>query len=90
MGNIPRILPKDCNAVIKKANWTVPEIFGFIQKNGPVEESEMFRVFNMGIGFVLIVAPDFAQSIKKKLTRWGQKVYRIGTISTGTGKVILK
>ncbi len=90
VGNIPRVLPKDCNAVIKKTSWPVPDIFGFIQKAGPVEESEMFRVFNMGIGFVLIVAPDFAQSIKKKLTRWGEKVYRIGTISAGTGKVVLK
>jgi phosphoribosylformylglycinamidine cyclo-ligase len=50
----------------------------------------MFRVFNMGIGFVLIVAEDFADSITKKLARLGEKVYRIGRIATGTGKVILK
>jgi phosphoribosylformylglycinamidine cyclo-ligase len=90
LGNIPRVLPKDCNAVIKKSSWPVPKIFKFLQKAGPVEEPEMFRVFNMGIGFVLIVAEDFAHSITKKLSHFGEKVYRIGRITTGTGKVILK
>ncbi len=89
-GNIPRVLPKDCNAVIKKSTWPVHKIFAFLQKTGPVEEKEMFRVFNMGIGFVLIVAEDFANSIAKKLTRLGEKVYTIGRITTGTGKVLFK
>ena len=89
-GNIPRVLPRTCNAVIKKASWPKHKIFTFLQKTGPVEEAEMFRVFNMGIGFVLIVAEDFADSIKKKLTRYGEKVYKIGRITTGTGRVILK
>ena len=89
-GNIPRVLPKDCDAVIKKSNWPKHKIFTFLQGAGPVEEAEMFRVFNMGIGFVLIVAEDFANSIKKKLTKYGEQVYKIGRITTGTGKVILK
>ncbi|HEW79373.1 MAG TPA: phosphoribosylformylglycinamidine cyclo-ligase [Phycisphaerales bacterium] len=90
VGNIPRVLPKDCNAMIRKASWPKHKIFDFLQKKGPVEEDEMFRVFNMGIGFVLIVAEDFADSIKKKLTRYGEKVYKIGKITAGTGKVIIK
>jgi phosphoribosylformylglycinamidine cyclo-ligase len=90
VGNIPRVLPKDCNAVIKKSSWPMPKIFAFLQKIGPVEENEMFKVFNMGIGFVLIVAEDFANSIAKKLSRFGEKAYRIGRITTGTGKVALK
>lgn len=90
VGNIPRVLPKDCNAVIKKLSWPVPKIFTFLQAQGPVDEAEMFRVFNMGIGFVLIVAEDFAHSIIKKLSRFGEKVYKIGRITTGTGKVALK
>ena len=90
VGNIPRVLPKDCNAVIKKSSWPQHKIFGFLQKKGPVEEAEMYRVFNMGIGFVLIVAEDFADSIKQKLTRYGEKVFKIGRITTGTGKVVLK
>ena len=89
-GNIPRVLPKDCDAVIKKSSWPRRKIFTFLQKAGPVEEAEMFRVFNMGIGFVLIVAEDFANSIKKKLTKYGEQVCKIGRITTGTGKVILK
>ena len=89
-GNIRRELPKDCDAVIKKSSWPRHKIFEFVQEAGPVEEEEMFKVFNMGIGFVLIVAEDFAASIKKKLTRYGEKVYRIGRITTGTGKVVLK
>jgi phosphoribosylformylglycinamidine cyclo-ligase len=89
-GNVPRILPKDCNAVIKKSSWPAPKIFPFLQAKGPVEEEEMFRVFNMGIGFVLIVAEDFANSIAAKLRKSGEKVYKIGRIVTGTGKVVLK
>ena len=90
VGNIPRVLPKDCNATIKKSSWPKHKIFTFLQNSGPVEEEEMFRVFNMGIGFVLIVSEDFADSIAKKLTRYGEKVYIIGRVTTGTGKVILK
>jgi len=89
-GNVPRVLPKDCDAAIKKSSWPVPKMFTFLQEKGPVEEDEMFRVFNMGIGFVIIVAEDFANSIIKKLTMYGEKVYNIGRITTGTGKVVLK
>jgi len=90
VGNIPRVLPKDCNAVIKKSSWPKHKVFTFLQKAGPVEEEEMFRVFNMGIGFVLIVSEDFANSIAKKLSRYGEQVYKIGRITTGTGNVVLK
>lgn len=90
VGNIPRILPGDCDAVITKKSWSVPKIFSFLQKQEPVKEEEMFRVFNMGIGFVLIVSEDFAHSIQKKLTKSGEKVYRIGRITSGKGKVVFK
>jgi len=90
VGNIPRVLPKDCNAVIKKSRWPKHKIFQFLQNAGPVEEEEMYRVFNMGIGFVLIVSEDFANSIARKLKRFGEQVYKIGRITTGTGKVVLK
>lgn len=90
VGNIPRVLPEGCNAVIKKKSWGIPPVFRFLQKRGPVEEKEMFQVFNMGIGFVMIVAPDFADAIEEKLTKYGEKVYRIGAIEAGSRKVILK
>jgi phosphoribosylformylglycinamidine cyclo-ligase len=90
VGNVPRVLPKNCDAVINKKNWPTPDIFNFLRKTGPVEEKEMFKVFNMGIGFVLIVAPDFADSVISKLTRYGEKVYKIGKITAGNRKVVLK
>ena len=90
VGNIPRVLPKDCDAAIKQSSWPRHKIFSFLQDRGPVKESEMFRVFNMGIGFVLIVAEDFANSITKKLTRYGERVYKIGRVTTGTGKVVIR
>ncbi len=89
-GNIQRVMPQNCDAVIEKTTWEKPHIFHFLQNAGPVEDNEMFRVFNMGIGYVLIVAGDFANSITRKLTGYGEKVFRIGKIKAGTGKVILK
>ncbi|MBN1974937.1 MAG: phosphoribosylformylglycinamidine cyclo-ligase [Sedimentisphaerales bacterium] len=88
--NLPRVFPQTCNAVIKKKNWPKHKIFSFLQTKGPVEEDEMYRVFNMGIGFILIVAEDFADSIAMKLKKYGEKVYKIGRITPGTGKVVLK
>lgn len=90
VGNIPRVLPKTCNAVIQRTSWPVPDVFAFLQAAGPVEPDEMLRVFNMGIGYVLVVAQDFAHSIAEKLERCGEQVYTIGTITRGTGRVILR
>ncbi len=90
VGNIPRILPKNCNAVLQTKTWDKPLIFDFLQKAGPIEEDEMYGVFNMGIGFVLIVAEDFANAIAQRLKKYGEKVYRIGRITGGNGKVVLK
>ncbi|HLD34556.1 MAG TPA: AIR synthase-related protein, partial [Patescibacteria group bacterium] len=90
IGNVPRVLPKDCDAVLNKKSWDKPPIFDFLQEKGPVEEDEMFRVFNMGIGFVLVVAADFADSVAEKLTRYGETVYKIGKITAGKGEVVLK
>jgi phosphoribosylformylglycinamidine cyclo-ligase len=90
VGNVPRVLPADCNAVIKKSGWPRPKIFNFLQKAGPVEEEEMFRVFNMGIGYVVVVARDFADAAARSLLQAGERVYNIGRITRGTGKVVLK
>ena len=56
--NLPRTLPPGVGAEIVKSAWDIPPIFSFLQKNGNVPEDEMFRTFNMGIGFVLVVPPD--------------------------------
>jgi phosphoribosylformylglycinamidine cyclo-ligase len=89
-GNVSRMLPKTCDAVLKKESWPRQKIFSFLQAKGPVEEAEMYNVFNMGIGFVLIVAEEFADSIAKKLSHYGEKVYIIGRVTSGTGKVLIR
>jgi phosphoribosylformylglycinamidine cyclo-ligase len=90
VGNIPRVIPKNLDVVLEKDSWPKPAVFKFLQKKGPVEENEMYRVFNMGIGYVLIVAKDFADSIMEKLTMSGETVYKIGKIAPGENKVIIK
>jgi phosphoribosylformylglycinamidine cyclo-ligase len=90
VGNIPRVLPKDMDVVLERGTWPVPEIFNFLQEKGPVEEREMFRVFNMGIGYVLIVDKKEADNITRILEASEEKVYRIGHITAGENKVIIK
>lgn len=89
VGNVPRVLPKHCDAVLDRSTWPVPTIFPFLQEKGPVQMDEMYRVFNMGIGFVLVVASESADSVTAALTEHGETVYRIGRIALGTGQVKL-
>jgi len=80
--NLPRVLPKDCDAVIDSASWKVPAIFQILQDNGGVEKSEMYQVFNMGIGMTIVVAGKDEKEIVS-LT----KAKRIGKIEKGSGVV---
>lgn len=88
--NIPRVLPKNHLAVINKNSFPVPEIFKFLQREGGIEESEMFSVFNMGIGFVLITGKNHVQEILSYLNKPGEKAYIIGEIKRGDRKVVFK
>ncbi len=88
-GNLPRVLPKNCSARISKSAWPKPPIFGLIQKLGDVAELEMYDVFNMGIGMILVVPPTYAQSIVDQLQRQRHKAYVIGRIKRGPNKVEL-
>jgi phosphoribosylformylglycinamidine cyclo-ligase len=78
--NIPRILPKNCKAVIEKDSWEVLPIFSFIQKLGNISEEEMLRVFNCGIGFILIINGEVLEEIKNLILALGEKCYVIGYI----------
>jgi phosphoribosylformylglycinamidine cyclo-ligase len=78
--NIPRIVPGPCRAVIRKGSWPVLPIFKLIQKVGSVEDEEMLRVFNMGIGMIIIVAEKDQDEIKERLEKLGEKCYVLGTI----------
>ncbi|GAF89495.1 unnamed protein product, partial [marine sediment metagenome] len=89
-GNLPRVLPKGCQAIIKRDSWPTPPIFDLLAKWGPVAEEEMYRVFNMGIGFVLVVRPTFAQSILRQFKRLKQPAYPIGRVRRGPNKVVIE
>ena len=89
-GNIPRVLPEDCQAVIKKDSWPKPPIFELLAKWGPVDEEEMYNVFNMGVGYVMVVRPTFADSILAQLKRIKQPAYMIGRIRRGAKKAVLE
>jgi phosphoribosylformylglycinamidine cyclo-ligase len=82
--NLPRILPKNCDALIETKSWKVPRIFEILQQNGRVPRTEMYQVFNMGIGMVAIVAERDAKRASSLL-----KAKRIGRIERGTGKTRL-
>ena len=72
VGNVNRALPDHLDATISRRTWKVPPLFGFLQKHGEVERDEMFRVFNMGVGYTLIVRPHFADAVAEKLTKLGR------------------
>ena len=80
--NVPRVLPAGLSLQITKNSWPVLPIFKLIKRLGNVAEEEMYRVFNMGIGLVLIVGADF-KSVKADLEKAGEKVYEIGKIVKG-------
>ena len=82
--NLPRVLPKNCDAVIETKSWRVPGIFQILQRNGDVDPAEMYQVFNMGIGMVAIVAERDAPKVMRML-----KAKRIGRIERGTGRTRL-
>src|SRR6266851_3603578 len=66
-GNVPRVLPPGRRVFLRRGSWPIPPVFSWLQRLGPVAESEMFRVFNMGIGFVMIVSRYYADSIQRQL-----------------------
>ena len=84
-GNVPRILPGKTRAVIKKASWPRPDVFQWLQREGKVAEDEMFRVFNCGIGMVVVVAPQDARRAAEILRGAGETVYEIGAVEKSSG-----
>jgi phosphoribosylformylglycinamidine cyclo-ligase len=85
-GNLVRVLPHDCDAVIRQGSWEIPRIFALIQNQG-VAEDEMYRVFNMGIGYVMVVRPAVVKTVVTVLEKEGIAATVIGTIKSGKGRV---
>ena len=86
VGNVPRILPKGTKAVLDRKKWPRAEIFRWLQQTGNVAEEEMFRVFNCGIGMVIVLAPDKAETAAMLLKREGELAYEIGKIAASAGE----
>ena len=82
-GNLPRVLPTGCRAVIQRGTWPVSEVFRWLQRGGQIDEAEMFRVFNMGIGFVVVVPRARAADALGRLWKAGAPAFRIGEIGRG-------
>jgi phosphoribosylformylglycinamidine cyclo-ligase len=81
--NLARILPPGRRAFLKKNSWPIPPVFSWLQKLGNIADTEMFRVFNMGIGFAVVAAPFFAESIIHQLEKEGVAGRVIGEIKEG-------
>jgi len=79
--NIPRILPSSCKASISVGSWERPDVFDFIQRYGKIEEQEMRRVFNLGIGMVIVVKPNEAPDIIQRVESFGEHAFIIGEIT---------
>ena len=78
--NLPRILPSACQARLQGQNWEVPSIFPFLQRKGDISDYEMFRVFNNGIGFALVVPASHLEGALELLHGMGERAFHIGTI----------
>jgi phosphoribosylformylglycinamidine cyclo-ligase len=86
VGNLPRVLPPGTRAQVRKDAWPRPEPFAWLQKTGNVAEDEMWRVFNCGIGMVVVVSRDQAQAARLLLEREGERVFEIGAIEKHAGE----
>ena len=82
--NIERLLPDECRLVIDRSSWSVPPAFTWLQKLGDIDREEMYHVFNMGIGFTVIVRPQFVDSVQTAITSGGSESWVIGEIHAGT------
>jgi phosphoribosylformylglycinamidine cyclo-ligase len=85
--NIPRVLPRNCDVVIRKASWDVPPLFQLLCKRGNLPEAEAYQVFNMGIGMTLIVAGNRLVAVQKFIQSQKQKAWVIGEVVKGKGTV---
>jgi phosphoribosylformylglycinamidine cyclo-ligase len=85
--NLPRILPKGMGAVIDRASWTVPPLFEHLQHLGNVEEDEMLRTFNMGIGLIAVIPAEKIKKAKAILNRANERHCLIGRVVRGDRKI---
>ena len=88
--NIPRVLPAGCSAQIELGSWPVPPVFSWLQREGAIEQTEMYRTFNNGIAYILVIAPQDLPAVRAALADQGEAFYTIGEIVAGDGSTLLK
>jgi len=88
-GNLVRALPPDCDGVVRRQSWEVPPIFTEIARLGRVADDEMARVFNLGLGMVLVVSPESSPAVVAALEGAGVVAQVVGDVVAGTGRVVL-
>jgi phosphoribosylformylglycinamidine cyclo-ligase len=79
-GNLPRVIPKGCKAIVRKGSWDVPPIFSLVKEKGRIPEEEMFRTFNNGIGMILVVRSKEVEDVVARLQTLGEKAFLIGEV----------
>jgi len=84
--NIPRVLPGNCDVLIRKGSWKMQPIFRMIVEKGGVPEAELYQVFNMGIGMTVIVAADKADAVLREINRTKHTAWIIGEVVKGKGE----
>ena len=85
MDNLPRVLPKTCDVIIRKGSWDMLPIFQMLRARGGVPEAELYQVFNMGIGMTIIVAPEQVDAVLKFIHARKQRAWPIGEVIKGRG-----
>ena len=88
-GNLKRILPEHCKAELNRANWPQPAIIDWLQQTGDINDEELLRTFNCGLGMVVVVAPEQASAVLDVLNRHGEQSFIVGKICTGSRGVVI-
>ena len=88
-GNLKRILPEHCKAELRRANWPQPAIIDWLQQTGDINDEELLRTFNCGLGMVVVVAPEQASAVLDILNRHGEQSFIVGKICTGSRGVVI-
>lgn len=86
--NLPRVLPDGAAALIDRSRWSVPPVFEWLAASGGIEDAEMLRTFNCGIGMALVVSPAAADAATEALARAGETVLRLGEVVERTGDAV--
>ena len=88
--NLPRVLPEGAAARIDAASWSRPAVFDWLQTQGGVVETEMYRTFNCGVGMVVCVAAGDADAAIEQLNAAGETAWRLGEVTAGSGEVVIE